>query len=101
MKILEFAEEEFKADRVVKTDTDIIGYVGDTEVFAFRGISDFSLFTLDGEFDPPDVDEVFALRTENMELKLALAELAEAQENDKREMQLALAELAEIVSGGV
>lgn len=33
-------------EKIVKTDTDIIGYDGNQEVFAFRGISDFSQFAL-------------------------------------------------------
>lgn len=37
---------------------------------------------------------------ENTELKLALAEMAEAHELEKTEMQLAIAELAELVAGG-
>jgi hypothetical protein len=41
-----------------------------------------------------------ALENENLELKLALAEMAEAQEADKTEVQLALAELAELIAGG-
>lgn len=38
------------------------------------------------------------LKIENKELKLALAELAEAQQQDKIENQLAIAELAEVVA---
>lgn len=37
---------------------------------------------------------------EMTEVKLAIAELAEAQQTDKIEMQLAITELAEIVTGG-
>ncbi|MFD3258159.1 hypothetical protein ACE3MQ_06080 [Paenibacillus lentus] len=48
----------------------------------------------------PEPDELEQLRAENTELKLALTELAEAQEADKTEMQLALAEIAELISGG-
>ncbi|MNW50980.1 hypothetical protein D3C74_284500 [compost metagenome] len=50
--------------------------------------------------NPQEPTELEQLRTENMGLKLALAEVAEAQEIDKREMQLAISELAEIVAGG-
>jgi len=49
---------------------------------------------------PAPPSEIELLRAENIELKLALAELAEAQEADKTETQLALAELAEIITGG-
>ncbi|MTI56168.1 hypothetical protein [Geosporobacter ferrireducens] len=41
------------------------------------------------------------LEQENLELKLALAELAEKSETDKQDLQLALAELAETLIGGV
>ncbi len=49
---------------------------------------------------PQPISEMEQLRTENLELKLALAELAEAQQTDKLDVQLALAELAEILIGG-
>lgn len=42
--------------------------------------------------------ELERLQQENMELKLALTELAEANETDRTQMQLALAELAELVA---
>ena len=47
MKILNFNNEQFKADKIVKSNTDIIGRDSSgNEIFAFRGISDFSGFTL-------------------------------------------------------
>lgn len=49
---------------------------------------------------PQELSELERLRAENTELKIALTELAEAQETDKTEMQLALAEIADLVSGG-
>lgn len=50
---------------------------------------------------PPEPEErISQLETENLELKLALAELAEAQQSDKLDVQLALAELAELLTGG-
>lgn len=45
--------------------------------------------------------EMERLQQENLELKLALAEMAEVQEQHKLETQLALAELAEAMAGGV
>lgn len=48
---------------------------------------------------PKQPTELECLQQENMELKLALAELAEANETDKTKMQMALAELAELVAG--
>ena len=46
MKTLIFNNEEYQAERIVKTNTDIIGYNGNAEVFSFKGVSDFSLFQL-------------------------------------------------------
>ncbi|GGF72805.1 hypothetical protein GCM10010912_17530 [Paenibacillus albidus] len=48
---------------------------------------------------PPELSDIEQLRIENMELKLALTELAEAQEVDKTEVQLALAEIAILIGG--
>lgn len=58
MKTLIVYGKEHDAEKIVKTDTAIIGYKGETEVFAFRGISDFSIFKLaDGqEFDVDDAE---------------------------------------------
>lgn len=47
---------------------------------------------------PKQPTELERLQQENMELKLALTELAEANETDRTQMQLALAELAELVA---
>lgn len=49
----------------------------------------------------PQPSEIELLQAENQELKLAMAELAEAHEQSKLETQLALAELAESLTGGV
>jgi hypothetical protein len=46
MKTLTFMGEEYEAERIVKTNTDIIGYNGNSEAFSFKGISDFSYFQL-------------------------------------------------------
>lgn len=54
MKILDFNDEKFEAVKIIKTDTDIIGQDSSgNEIFAFKGISDFSQFTLEEgqEFD--------------------------------------------------
>ncbi len=56
MKTLIFNNEEYQAERIVKTNTDIIGYNGNDEVFSFRGISDFSQFQLaEGEVFDTDL----------------------------------------------
>lgn len=46
MKTLTANGVEYQSDRIVKTDSDIIGFNGTYEVFAFRGISDFTQFQL-------------------------------------------------------
>jgi hypothetical protein len=56
MKILNFSGETYQAERIVKTDANIIGYNGNAEVFSFKGISDFSLFQL-AEGQEWDIDE--------------------------------------------
>ncbi|MFX3616211.1 MAG: hypothetical protein ACE3JK_01605 [Sporolactobacillus sp.] len=64
-----------EADKIVKTDTDIVGYdSAGNELFAFRGISDFSKFTLaDGEeFDTED-DPIADLQQQNANLLLQIA----------------------------
>lgn len=53
MKTLTTPLSEMQAERIAKGPDFIIGYVGESEVFAFRGVSDFSGFVLDGEWDPP------------------------------------------------
>ena len=47
--IVDNIDDIFEAEKIVKTDTDIIGYTDNVEVFAFRGISDFTLFSLQNE----------------------------------------------------
>ena len=56
MKTLTVNNEEYQAERIVKTNASIIGYNGNTEVFAFRGISDFNQFQL-AEGQEWDIDE--------------------------------------------
>ncbi|RXM55463.1 hypothetical protein DP134_05240 [Clostridium tetani] len=56
MKTLIFGSGEdleiYEAEIIIKTDTDIIGYINNKEVFAFRGVNDFTQFKLEsGEFD--------------------------------------------------
>jgi len=47
MKKLKVNGETFEAEKVIKTDKDIIGYdINDNEIFSFKGISDFTGFVL-------------------------------------------------------
>ncbi len=60
MKTLIFNNaERLEAEKIIKKADSIIGYIGTNEVFAFRGISDWTLFAIEGgDFDPdPDVEK--------------------------------------------
>ena len=67
MKTLIFNGEEYHAEKIVKTQNDIIGYTADSEVFTFRGVSNFSLFELE-EGQEWDVDEKSKLEQELTDL---------------------------------
>lgn len=54
MSTLTFLSEDYEAERIVKTSDSIIGYIGNSEVFSFRGVTDFSLFQINGEWDEPE-----------------------------------------------
>lgn len=75
MKKLEAFGEGFEAERIVKTADSIIGYNGQAEVFAFRGITDFSLFVIDGEYDQPQEDSL-SVRLATAEAETAALNLA-------------------------
>ena len=82
MKTLIFNKEEFKADKIIKTENNIIGKnAKGIEVFSFRGIKDFSLFKLeDGqEYDTEVTDEqlISSVLLENSEIKKQLKEQQE------------------------
>lgn len=49
MKKLEFLGEFYEAERIVKEDNSITGYIDNLKVFSFQGITDFSLFKFDDE----------------------------------------------------
>jgi len=74
MKALTFSGEQYQAERIVKTDTDIIGYNGNTEVFLFRGISDFTQFQL-AEGQEWDIDPEAEKDQRIADLEFALAEI--------------------------
>ena len=72
MKKLKFNGEEYEAERIVKTNTDIIGYNGNQEVFAFRGINDFSAFQLaDGQEYDISPEQEKEQRITDLELAIA------------------------------
>lgn len=41
-----FGNKEYLANKLIKYKDSITAYIGNTEVFSFKGISDFSLFTI-------------------------------------------------------
>lgn len=65
---------QYNAEKIIKNVNTIIGYINDIEVFSFRGISDFDLFTLldNEEFDAEDntektlLKQIADLKVENM-----------------------------------
>ena len=95
MKTLIFNKEEFKADKIIKTEDNIVGKnAKGIEVFSFRGIKDFSLFKLeDGqEYDTEVTDEQQLLSIvllENADIKEQLKEQQELSAN----LALQIAEL--------
>ncbi|WP_347722508.1 hypothetical protein [Lysinibacillus capsici] len=70
MRKLEFLGEFYEAERIVKEDNSITGYIDNLKVFSFQGITDFSLFKFDDE-------EIFDL-DENSLLKERLKSVEEA-----------------------
>lgn len=76
MKKLIFDNKEYTAEKIIKTNTDILGINGKSEVFAFRGIKDFSLFRLEEgqEWDLSEEDEQ-ALYQLDLDFRLSMLEL--------------------------
>ena len=69
--ILTYSNIQHEADKVVKTSDSIIGYIGDKEVFSFRGVSDFNVFSLEGGF----YSEVLSDKERIRQLEIELNEL--------------------------
>lgn len=84
--------ETFEAQRIVKTADSIVGYNDQTEVFAFRGVSDFTAFDIDGEYDEPtpDISQEVNLLKQQLEDSKAENQRLSAESNAN---QLALMEL--------
>jgi hypothetical protein len=72
MKKLLHNGEEYLAEHIVKTDTDIIGYNGNKEVWVFRGINDWSQFQLEeGQEWDIDFDTEKEQRITDIEMAIA------------------------------
>ena len=76
MKKLYHNDETYRAEKVVKTNTDIIGFNNYKETFAFRGIKDWSQFNLeDGqEWDLAKEDEQ-ALYQIDLDYRVSILEM--------------------------
>lgn len=61
MKTIIFNGEEWQAEKIIKSADSIIGKNDSKEVFSFRGINDFSLFSLEEGHDW-DVDELTQIK---------------------------------------
>jgi|LFRM01.1.fsa_nt_gb hypothetical protein len=74
MKTLFVRGDEYQAEKIVKTNTSIVGYVGKLEIFAFRGIKDFSQFQL-AEGQEWDMSEEDKKSQRILDLELAMASI--------------------------
>lgn len=74
MKTMNFNGEQYQAEKIIKTSDSIVGYNGNSEVFAFRVVNDFSLFVLE-EGQEWDVDEKVAEASYLLDLDFRLAML--------------------------
>lgn len=73
MKTLIFnGTEHFVAERIVKRGNEIVGYIGGQEVFAFRGIKDWSMYKLaDGQEFDGDAEQERERRLADLEAAVA------------------------------
>lgn len=75
MKKLTFAGETHEAERIERTSDSIVGYNGSSEVFGFRGISDFSGYEIEGEYDTPaQTPEQVLMEIQELKKRLAATE---------------------------
>lgn len=84
MKILKFGNEKYEAEKIIKKENSIVGYIGNSIVFEFRGISDWELFSIEnGNFDPDPEEEkeaiIAGLTYELVEKDLHIQELETTQ----------------------
>jgi len=70
MKKLLFNNEIYEAEKIIKTDKDILGYdINNNEIFSFKGLSDFTGFVLKDEndivieFDLPQMTDAERLKS--------------------------------------
>lgn len=71
MKSLIYNGERLEAEKIIKKTDAIIGYIGDTEVFSFKGISDWSIFAIEGGDFDPDLEAEREQRITDLEAAVA------------------------------
>lgn len=92
MKKINALGKVYQAERIVKTSDSITGYNGNTPVWTFRGIKDWSQFQLEEgqEWDLP----------QQLQQDLVIAEAYESLYNEILTNSLAIAEIYEMIIGG-
>lgn len=69
----------YKAEKIIKNSDSIIGYNNGKEVFSFKGITDFSLFTLkDNEQFDIEKNIIDKLILDNINMQMQIDSLIEA-----------------------
>lgn len=73
IKTLKFCGKDFQAEKITKQDNNIIGQDNNgNETFAFRGISDFSQFTLEEgqtfDTEQPTPEETLSKEVANLKI---------------------------------
>jgi hypothetical protein len=94
---------ELSADKIIKTINSIIGKDSrGNELFSFKGISDFSSFSLadDAEWDTED-DPVLTLQQQNAQLLLTSAQQAQMFNDLQTQNAAIMLQLAQLKQGGV
>lgn len=80
MKTLIFNNEEYKAEKIYKNYNSIIGKdINGKEIFSFKGVKDFSLFTLkdNAEFDTEE-NLIDKLILDNINMQMQIDSLIQA-----------------------
>lgn len=96
-----FDDQQIQAEKIVKTDTDIIGYINGKQVFALQGIQDFSKFTLaDGEEFDQDDNPVVDLQQQNAQLLFTSAQQAQMFNDLQTQNAAIMLQLAQLQPGG-
>lgn len=81
MKTLTAHGDVLQAEKIVKKETSILGYIGGKEVFSFEGIRSFSGFSLapGEEWDVTELKDIDGLEARQKETENAVLLLMELQ----------------------